>query len=105
MFSTALYIGAAHDLESYGFVTEKSFAKVLKISQGITIPQSHIVCQFIDIRGCDPVNENIILDFKSSITKMYSREFETFWAISLARFYDKEHIYHRYYAVFTRLDC
>lgn len=104
-FSTALYInGQNHDLDCYGLITEKSYADFLKISKGIVIKKSHVVSQIIDVTGRDPIDENIASDFRSSITKMYSREFDTIYALLISRFYDKEKRYHQYYIVFSKLD-
>ena len=104
-FSTALYInGQNHDMDCYGLITEKAYADFLKISKGILIEKSHVVCQIIDVTGREPINENIVSDFRSSITKMYSREFDTFYAVLISRFYDKEKRYHQYYFVFSKLD-
>ena len=104
-FSTALYInGQNHDKDCYGLITEKNYADFLNISTGIVIEKSHVVSQIIDVTGRDPVDENIVSDFKSSITQMYSREFDTIYAIHISRFYDKEKRYHQYYFVFSKLD-
>lgn len=104
-FSTALCInGINHGMECYGLITEKNFADFLKVSNGIIIEKSHIVSQIIDVIGRDPIDETIASDFKSSITRMYSREFDTIYAILISRFYDKEKRYHQYYFVFSKLD-
>lgn len=103
-FSTALYInGHNHDMDCYGLITEKTYADFLKISQGIHIKKAHIVSQIIDVVGRDPIDESIVTNFKNSITKMYSKEFETIYAVLISRFYDSEKRYHQYYFVFSSL--
>ncbi len=104
-FSTALYInGQNHDMDCYGLITEKTYADFLKIKKGTHIKKAHIVCQIVDVIGRTPIDETIASDFKKSITRMYSKEFDTIYAILISRFYDKEKRDHQYYFTFSRLD-
>lgn len=104
-FSTALTInGENHDMDCYGLLTEKSYADFLGIDKGILIEKSHVVSQIIDIAGRNPIDETIVDDFKATIAKKYSRDFETVYAILISRFYDEEKRYHQYFFVFSKLD-
>ncbi len=104
-FSTALTIdGMHHDIDCYGLITEKTYADFLKINAGVTIEKSHVVSQIIDVIGRKPIDETIADDFRASITKMYSKEFDTIYAILISRFYDTEKRYHQYFFLFSKLE-
>lgn len=104
-FSTALTInGQNHDMDCYGLLTEKTYADFLKIDKGTLIKKSHVVSQIIDIIGRTPIDETIVEDFKKSITQMYSKDFDTIYAVLISRFYDVEKRYHQYFFVFSKLD-
>lgn len=104
-FTTVLTIdGVNQDLDCYGLLTEKKYAEFLKIEKGITLEKIRVVSQMIDIVGRDPVNESIVTDFKKTISKKYSRTFDTIYAVLVSRFYDEEKRYHQYFMVFARLE-
>ncbi len=104
-FSTALTIdGHHHNMECFGLITEKSYSDFLKINKGIVIEKSHVVSQIIDVIGRIPINETIVDDFKASITKKYSREFHTIYAILISRFFDAEKRYHHYFFLFSKFE-
>jgi len=104
-FSTALTIdGMHHDIDCYGLITEKTYADFLKINAGVTIEKSHVVSQIIDVIGRKPIDETIADDFRASITKMYSKEFDTIYAILISRFYDTKKRYHQYFFLFSKLE-
>ncbi len=104
-FTTALVINdQRHDLDCYGFLTEKSYADLLGMTRGEIISQSPVISQMIDIVGRNPIDESMVDNFRALISKKYSRKFETVYAALISRFYDKEKRYHQYFFVFAKLD-
>lgn len=104
-FATVLTIDEKnHDLDCYGLLTEKEYAEFLKIEKGTILKKSTVVSQMVDIIGRKPVNESIVTDFKATITKKYSRNFDTIYAVLVSRFFDDEKRYHQYFLIFAQLD-
>ncbi len=103
-FTTGLVInGENHDLDCYVLITEKQYSDFLKLHDGVVIPKFKAVCQMIDIVGRNPIDETIVDDFREKISKKYSRNFDTIYALLVTRFYDEEKRYHQYFFVFTKL--
>ncbi|WP_177201674.1 hypothetical protein [Butyrivibrio proteoclasticus] len=93
-----------HELDCYGLLTEKKYADFLKVERGYIIKKSIVVSQMIDVVGKNPADENIVKNFKDTISKKYSRSFDTIYAVLVSRFYDKEKRYHQYFMIFAQLE-
>jgi len=93
-----------HDLDCYGLITEKGYADLLNMTRGEIISQSTVISQIVDAVGRNPIDESIVDSFRSKISKKYSKEFDTVYAVLISRFFDKENRYHQYFFVFAKLD-
>lgn len=104
-FTTTLTINENNrELDCYGLLTEKKYADYLKVEKGYIIKKSTVVSQMIDVVGKNPADENIVKEFKDTISRKYSRSFDTIYAVLVSRFYDKEKRYHQYFMVFAQLN-
>ncbi len=104
-FTTALMINDHHhDLDCYGLITEKGYADLLNMTRGEIISQSTVISQIVDAVGRNPIDESIVDSFRAKISKKYSKEFDTVYAVLISRFFDKENRYHQYFFVFAKLD-
>ena len=103
-FTTAILVdGQDRGHDNYGLLTEKAYADILKIGDGITIEGAHVVFTIADVVGRERVSESIVDDFRDKITAKYGREFDKICAVLITRFYDKEKRYHQYFFLFSKL--
>ena len=103
-FTTAILVDDKdRDHDNYGLITEKAYADLLKIGDGITIEGSSVVSTIIDVEGRERVSESLVDDFREKISAKYGREFDSVCAVLITRFYDKEKRYHQYFFLFSKL--
>ncbi len=104
-FSTAWILGVGNNspYDGIGLAAQKSYADILKIENGLTIPAAKAVGTVMDITGRDKVTDQTFKEFNEKVKEKYPNTSDATYAVLLSRFSDKEKRYHQYFSVYKKL--